>query len=146
MLFQLSVDLYRYSTVLYAVYICISKVSKAHLIYFVDQHLWKCYKLSCLERANTCWDHSWMTVQVQRKRRFSQESQHFLTAGSLSELLVAYHYQSFIGRDFKAWIQMSLLIIHSFITDNQKKCRLSLAQVSLCACTFMILFSNMHFQ
>ena len=53
-LFHLSVDLYRYSTVLYAVYICISKVSKAHLIHFVDQNLWKCYTLSCLECANTC--------------------------------------------------------------------------------------------
>ena len=48
---------------------------------------------------------------------------------------IAYHYQSFIGRDFKAWIQMSLFIIHSFITDDQKKCWLSLAQVSSCACS-----------
>lgn len=42
---------------------------------------------------------------------------------------IVYHYKSFIGRDFKAWIQMALFIIDPFISREVKKCWLSLAQV-----------------
>ena len=42
---------------------------------------------------------------------------------------IAYHYKSFIGRDFKAWMQMVMFIIDPFVSSEVKKCWLSLAQV-----------------
>lgn len=42
---------------------------------------------------------------------------------------IAYHYQSFIGRDFKAWMQLALLMIDAYVTDEEKKCWISLAEV-----------------
>ena len=42
---------------------------------------------------------------------------------------IAYHYQSFIGRDFKAWIQMAVFIIEPFVTEAEKICWLNLAKV-----------------
>ena len=42
---------------------------------------------------------------------------------------IAYHYQSFIGRDFKAWIQLAVFIIEPFVTEAEKICWLNLAKV-----------------
>ena len=42
---------------------------------------------------------------------------------------IAYHYQSFISRDFKAWMQLALFIIDAYVTDEEKKCWISLAEV-----------------
>ncbi len=47
---------------------------------------------------------------------------------------ITYHYQSFIGRDFKAWMQLALFIIDMYVTDEENKCWLSLAEV-IFACT-----------
>ena len=43
---------------------------------------------------------------------------------------VCYYYQSFVGRDFKGWMQMSLFIISPYLTDEQKKVWLLLSKVT----------------
>ena len=52
---------------------------------------------------------------------------------------IAYHYKSFIGRDFKAWMQMALFIIHSYISNDEKKCWLALSKVKVIKLTFSTL-------
>lgn len=43
---------------------------------------------------------------------------------------IAYHYQSFVGRDFKAWIQMAVFIVDSYLSGSaERKCWFSLAKV-----------------
>ena len=42
---------------------------------------------------------------------------------------IAYHYKSFVGRDFKAFTQMSLFIISPYLSDNEKDCWLLLSKV-----------------
>ena len=42
---------------------------------------------------------------------------------------IAYHYKSFIGRDFKAWMQMALFIIPPYVSDNEQACWFALAKV-----------------
>ena len=44
---------------------------------------------------------------------------------------IAYHYKSFIGRDLKAWMQMVLFIILSYISENVKECWFALAKVCI---------------
>lgn len=42
---------------------------------------------------------------------------------------IIYH-KSFVGRDFKAWMQMALFIITPYLSESSKKCWLLLGQVS----------------
>lgn len=42
---------------------------------------------------------------------------------------VCHYYQSFVGRDFKAWAQMAVFILSSYLDDAQKKVLLSLSKV-----------------
>lgn len=42
---------------------------------------------------------------------------------------IAYHYQSFVGRDFKSWLQMAIFIITPFVNQDEKTCWLLLAKV-----------------
>ena len=42
---------------------------------------------------------------------------------------ICYYYQSFVGRDFKAWIQMAVFIIDSYLSPEGKKCWLLLSKV-----------------
>ena len=44
---------------------------------------------------------------------------------------ICYYYQSFVGRDFKAWIQMAVFIIASYLSPESMKCWLLLSQVHL---------------
>ena len=55
---------------------------------------------------------------------------------------IAYHYKSFIGRDFKAWMQMALFIIHGYITNDEKRCWLALSKVKVIKLTFSTLKKN----
>lgn len=45
---------------------------------------------------------------------------------------ICYHYRSFVGRDFKAWIQMALFIIPSYLSANETKCWYLLSKVTQC--------------
>ena len=47
------------------------------------------------------------------------------------EYLVTYaiNYRAFVGRDFKAWIQMGLFIVPSYLTDSETKCWYLLSKV-----------------
>ena len=43
---------------------------------------------------------------------------------------VCYYYQSFVGRDFKGWMQMALFIISLFLSEEQKKVWILLSKVT----------------
>lgn len=43
---------------------------------------------------------------------------------------IIYHHRSFVGRDYKAWAQMSLFIIGNYLSDNDKEVWLALMKVS----------------
>ena len=49
---------------------------------------------------------------------------------------IAYHYQSFVGRDFKAWLQMAVFIVEPFVSESEKQCWLHLAKVN----TYMYMY------
>ena len=42
---------------------------------------------------------------------------------------ICYYYQSFVGRDFKAWMQMAPFIICTYLSPTGKKCWLLLSKV-----------------
>lgn len=42
---------------------------------------------------------------------------------------ICYYYKSFVGRDFKAWMQMALFIIAPYLSPEGKKCWLLLSKV-----------------
>ena len=42
---------------------------------------------------------------------------------------IAYHYRSFVGRDFKSWLQMAMFIISPFVEQDERICWLLLAKV-----------------
>lgn len=44
---------------------------------------------------------------------------------------ISCHYRSFVGRDFKAWMQMVLFIVPSYLSANQTKCWYLLSKVTL---------------
>ena len=44
---------------------------------------------------------------------------------------ICYYYKSFVGRDFKAWMQMALFIIRPYLSESERKCWFELAKVSL---------------
>ena len=43
---------------------------------------------------------------------------------------ISYYYKSFVGQDFKAFMQMSLFIIPYYASDIETKCWFQLAQVN----------------
>ena len=43
---------------------------------------------------------------------------------------ICYYYQSFVGRDFKAWLQMAVFIIAPYLSAQGKKCWLLLSKVN----------------
>lgn len=44
---------------------------------------------------------------------------------------IAYHYRSFVGRDYKAFMQMAIFIVSSFISNEERKCWLLLSKVCI---------------
>ena len=42
---------------------------------------------------------------------------------------ICYNYRSFVGRDFKAFLQMALFVICSYLSENEKKCWIYLSKV-----------------
>ena len=47
---------------------------------------------------------------------------------------IAYHYRSFVGRDYKSFMQMAIFIVSSFIGDEERKCWLLLSKVYIIYC------------
>lgn len=43
---------------------------------------------------------------------------------------VVRHHQSFVGRDYKAWAQMSLFVIYPYLSDGDKAVWLALSKVN----------------
>ena len=41
------------------------------------------------------------------------------------------YFKSFVGRDYKALMQMALFVLHPYFTESEKKCWFLLAKVSL---------------
>ena len=42
---------------------------------------------------------------------------------------IAYHYKSFVGRDYKAWMQIAIFIVHPYLTESETRCWLLLSKV-----------------
>ena len=42
---------------------------------------------------------------------------------------VCRHYKSFVGKDYKAWPQMAIFILHPYLSSGQTKVLLSLSKV-----------------
>ena len=58
---------------------------------------------------------------------------------------VCYHYQSFVGRDYKTWAQMALQIIGSYLRERDKEVWLSLSQVpNIHACTNYYMYTGIY--
>lgn len=57
----------------------------------------------------------------------------FNTSGFTTKLYgsVCYYYQSFVGRDFKGWAQMSLFVLNPYLSNGDKKVLLAFSKVSL---------------
>ena len=53
---------------------------------------------------------------------------------------IAYHYRSFVGRDFKAFIQMAIFIVAPFISVDERKCWLLLSKVLYMCVIFLTCF------
>lgn len=43
---------------------------------------------------------------------------------------ICYYYKSFVGRDFKAWMQMALFIIPLYLSDSEKNCWFQLSKMN----------------
>lgn len=50
---------------------------------------------------------------------------------------VCHYYQSFVGRDFKAWAQMAVFILSPYHDDDHKKVLLSISKVQRCNASFI---------
>ena len=42
---------------------------------------------------------------------------------------IVHHYKSFVGQDFKAWLQMALFVIPPYVADQEMKCWFALVKV-----------------
>ena len=42
---------------------------------------------------------------------------------------ICYHYKSFVGRDFKAWMQIAIFIVPPHLSPPEKKCWFMLSKV-----------------
>ena len=42
---------------------------------------------------------------------------------------ICYHYKSFVGRDFKAFIQMAVFVVSPYISQEELKCWILLSKV-----------------
>ena len=56
-----------------------------------------------------------------------------------------YHYKSFIGRDFKAWMQMALFVIPPYVFDNEQACWFALAKVYHIHYNYIMLYFSCMF-
>ena len=43
---------------------------------------------------------------------------------------ICYYYKSFVGRDFKAWMQMAVFILEHYLSASELECWLLLSKVS----------------
>ena len=55
----------------------------------------------------------------------------FLTLSTVVEKISPLHYQSFIGRDFKALAQIALFLLTLYMTEQEKVVWLSLSKVHM---------------
>eukprot|EP00731_Ephydatia_muelleri_P000135 Em0001g135a len=69
-------------------------------------------------------------VSAVQKREIQARVRAFNTSGFSTKLhgSVCYYYQSFVGRDFKGWMQMALFIISPYLSDGQKEVLVALSK------------------
>ena len=48
---------------------------------------------------------------------------------------ICMYYRSFVGRDFKSFLQMALFIIVAYLTEDEKECWMLLSKVHVCVLT-----------
>ena len=72
-------------------------------------------------------------MSAAQKREIQARVRAFNTSGFSTKLhgSVCYYYQSFVGRDFKGWMQMALFIISPYLSDGQKEVLIALSKVSI---------------
>ena len=67
-----------------------------------------------------------------QKKKINARISAFHTSGFTVKMYgnVCYYYQSFVGRDYKGWMQMALFILVPYLSLNQKKVWLYLSKVN----------------
>ena len=73
------------------------------------------------------------TLNARQKKEVLARMAAFNYSGFNKKVLgnVVHHHQSFVGRDYKAWAQMALFIIGSYIDASQKRVWLALSKVCI---------------
>ena len=73
------------------------------------------------------------TLNARQKKEVLARMAAFNYSGFDGKVLgnVVHHHQSFVGRDYKAWAQMALFIIGSYIDASQKRVWLALSKVCI---------------
>ena len=73
------------------------------------------------------------TLNARQKKEVLARMAAFNYSGFNGKVLgnVVHHHQSFVGRDYKAWAQMALFIIGSYIDASQKRVWLALSKVCI---------------
>ena len=82
----------------------------------------------------------WMpTLSKVQKEEVLARVKAFSTSGFKVRMYgnVCHYYQSFVGRDFKAWAQMAVFILSPYLDDARKKVLLSLSKVHMCNASFI---------
>ena len=72
------------------------------------------------------------TTSKQKKEILAQISD-FPVCGFSSRITgnICHYFRSFVGRDFKAWMQMAVFIVHPYLSEEKKMCWFHLAKVTL---------------
>ena len=72
------------------------------------------------------------TMSKTQKKEINARISAFHTSGFTVKMYgnVCYYYQSFVGRDYKGWMQMALFILVPYLSLNQKKVWLYLSKVN----------------
>lgn len=70
-------------------------------------------------------------LSAQQKEEILSRIRAFSYSGFRVKLLgnICRYYQSFVGRDFKAWAQMALFILGPYLAEGQNQVRLTLSKV-----------------
>lgn len=63
-------------------------------------------------------------LSLQEKKEVLARVQGFHNSGFDGRVYgnVIRHHRSFVGRDYKAWAQMALFVIGSYLSDNHRRC------------------------
>ena len=92
-----------------------------------------CTPFSCKYMLRSFTDHASTTVKKEILAIISS----FPHSGFSSRITgnICYYYKSFVGRDFKAWLQMCVFVLHRYLSTDEIKCWLLLAKMKFLICS-----------